>query len=222
MENQAKDIAEYISNGWSVSDLHVLEVSGFYELHGREMSVKSIRSKHIDCKYGWMWPFESEEEYLVSFLWSKDWWAEKESVYHNTRREVLKSIETNELSKMLWDKRRSWEEWSELVKLFEKEINARSSYGTTLERVDLGKLKSEVDILDVVQHYVWDIRYRPWSLIRCPLPDHNDGTASMSVKSDKWYFKCFWCGKWWSAIDFIMLMDGCSIKDAINKLKSFV
>lgn len=88
-------------------------------------------------------------------------------------------------------------------------------------KIDLDKLKETIDIVEVIRHYIGDFRYRPWGLIKCPLPAHKDKTSSFSINQQRWRFKCFWCQKWWSQIDFIMLMDGCDIKTAITKLSHF-
>lgn len=86
------------------------------------------------------------------------------------------------------------------------------------DKIDLQKLKESVDIVDLIHHYVGDFRYRPWALIKCPLPAHKDWTSSFSINQKRWLFRCFGCNKGWSQIDFIMQMDWCDIKTAINKL----
>lgn len=109
------------------------------------------------------------------------------------------------------------------VRLIERTMKDRTmaKMGIVPEKIDLQKLKEAVDIVDLIRSYTGDFRYRPWALIKCPLPDHKDGTSSFSINQRRWLFKCFGCQKGWSQIDFIMLMDGCDIKTAITKLSHF-
>ncbi len=89
------------------------------------------------------------------------------------------------------------------------------------DKIDLQKLKEAVDIVDLIRSYTGDFRYRPWALIKCPLPAHKDWTSSFSINQKRWLFKCFGCQKGWSQLDFIMLMDWCDLKTAITKLSHF-
>lgn len=109
------------------------------------------------------------------------------------------------------------------IRLIERTMKDRAmeKMWVVQEKIDLQKLKESVDIVDLIRSYTGDFRYRPWSLIKCPLPNHKDGTPSFSINQNRWRFKCFWCQKLWSQIDFIMLMDGCDIKTAITKLSHF-
>src|SRR5208282_285743 len=55
-------------------------------------------------------------------------------------------------------------------------------------------------------------------------PFHGENTPSFAIKveegAEKFY--CQGCGKGGSVIDFVVLMDKCTLKDAINKLKAMV
>ena len=99
----------------------------------------------------------------------------------------------------------------------EQELKRRTY---TWDQTDLNELKARVSISDVVAYYIPSYgSMRKWSNIKCPF--HNDSTASMHVYEQTNTFKCFWCQAGWTAIDFIMKSEECSLRDAINKLKSF-
>lgn len=106
------------------------------------------------------------------------------------------------------------------ILLMDRELRQRSDDKKT-SKIDLAELKNRVDILEVVQAYTNIWRYKPGQLIKCPLPDHKDKTASCMIyqKTNQWH--CHGCHQWWSQIDFIMLMTWCSISDAIKKLSNF-
>lgn len=106
------------------------------------------------------------------------------------------------------------------IEVFDREIRNRSSEKKK-NQVDLGELKAKIDIVEVVQSYVSLGRYKPGQLIKCPLPMHKDKTASCMLyqKNNTWH--CHGCHNWWSQLDFIMLMTGCSLPDAIKKLSNF-
>jgi hypothetical protein len=52
---------------------------------------------------------------------------------------------------------------------------------------------------------------------RCPLPQHNDKTASLHVYRDNHAY-CFGCGKRASAIDIYMALHSCDFKTAVKAL----
>lgn len=106
------------------------------------------------------------------------------------------------------------------IEVFDREIRNRSSEKKK-NQVDLGELKAKIDIVEVVQSYVSLGRYKPGQLIKCPLPMHKDKTASCMLyqKNNTWH--CHGCHQGWSQLDFIMLMTGCSLPDAIKKLSNF-
>ena len=54
--------------------------------------------------------------------------------------------------------------------------------------------------------------------IVCPAADHADKDASCMINTDKNLFQCLGCGKAGSAIDFVMMVEGCSLKRAISIL----
>ena len=89
------------------------------------------------------------------------------------------------------------------------------------DQIDLVELKNRVSILEVIESYTSIGRYRPWQLIKCMMPKHQDKTQSFMIyeKENKYY--CFGCHAKWTQIDFIMAMENCSTKDAIKKLSKF-
>jgi 5S rRNA maturation endonuclease (ribonuclease M5) len=52
----------------------------------------------------------------------------------------------------------------------------------------------------------------------CPARDHNDTDASCYVNTNENVFKCHGCGKKGSSIDFVMMVEECSIGEAISKI----
>lgn len=57
-------------------------------------------------------------------------------------------------------------------------------------------------------------------MLKCPSPNHRDGTPSFSLETDG-RFNCFGCGiKGKGAIDFIMQTLDVSFKDALQELES--
>lgn len=53
-------------------------------------------------------------------------------------------------------------------------------------------------------------------MIRCPF--HDDRTPSCAINLDKKLFHCFGCGAQGTILDFIALMDSCSVADAAQQL----
>lgn len=165
-----------------------------------------------------IWPCKSEQEYLDSFLICN--WKELEyASYRNSRIEVLSTFTSPELSKMIWEQRKNWSD--NVAQAFERELNWRTMKDRP-EKEDLQKLKESVDIMDVVQHYVGQVRWRHWALLKCPFDEHKDKTSSFSVNQQRWFFKCFGCNRQWTQLDFIMNVEHCDLKAAIQKLKSFL
>lgn len=89
------------------------------------------------------------------------------------------------------------------------------------KEVDIEQVKLSVPIESIIESYGVSIPQGRMN-IACPLPDHKDGTPSFSINKQRNLFKCFWCGKWWSQIDFIKEMEKCDTQTAINKLLTFV
>lgn len=81
----------------------------------------------------------------------------------------------------------------------------------------LDQKKREISIVDVIQQVTW--KHLDQSLSRnipCMLPWHNDKTWSLHIYQHTNTFKCFWCQRWGSQVDFIREMKQCSVGEAIR------
>jgi len=86
------------------------------------------------------------------------------------------------------------------------------------EDIDLWLLKKTVELTNVMFAFWVKVNKTRYN-IKCPFPDHKDSSPSFKIYWNN--FKCFWCGRSWSQIDFIIWMTWCSLKDAIKKFKEF-
>lgn len=82
-------------------------------------------------------------------------------------------------------------------------------------------LESAINIVDLVSKYTslkkaW-VNYKA----SCPFPGHNEKTPSFIVSPSKQLAYCFWCHKWWGAIKFIMDIENCEYKEAIEILWNY-
>lgn len=79
-------------------------------------------------------------------------------------------------------------------------------------------LESSIDIIDLVSKYI--SLKKAWTNYKacCPFPWHNEKTPSFMVSPNKQLAYCFWCHKWWWAIKFVMDIENCEFKDAIEIL----
>ena len=59
---------------------------------------------------------------------------------------------------MIWEQRKNGSD--KVAQEFERELNGRTIKDRP-EKEDLQKLKESVDIMEVVQHYVGQVRWRP-------------------------------------------------------------
>lgn len=101
------------------------------------------------------------------------------------------------------------------IEELKKELKMRKSPDSV---IDLKELKAMVPIANVVRYYVPSYGMRHWN-IRCPFHEEKSGSLHVYEKTNSW--RCFGCNAWGSAIDFILLSDKCSMKQAIEKLKAF-
>lgn len=93
-----------------------------------------------------------------------------------------------------------------LVQTAEK--NCGSGWNQIMARLD------NLDIVDVVSHYVEVAN--PHRLIRCPI--HEDRTPSFKIYQNTNSFYCFGCMRGGAPINFIMLVEGVSFKEALKYL----
>lgn len=160
----------------------------------------------------------------VGYEWQAlAWYCYREEDNYDTycrhaKQRILDSMSDQDIWAIMKDKNREWDE--RVAKFFERELNHRKNPNQYVKD-NLNELKEQIDILTVVEHYIWSFRFRPRQLIKCPFPDHQDWTASLLINTKNNTFKCFGCQKWWSQVDFIMWIEKCDLKTAINKFKQF-
>jgi len=83
------------------------------------------------------------------------------------------------------------------------------------------ELESAIDIVELVNKYVslkksW-VNYKAV----CPFPGHSEKTPSFMVSPPKQLAYCFGCHKWGGAVKFIMDIENCDFKEAIEILGNF-
>lgn len=82
------------------------------------------------------------------------------------------------------------------------------------------ELENAVDIVDLVNRYT-NLK-KAWANYKavCPFPWHSEKTPSFIVSPSKQLAYCFWCHKWWGPLKFIMDIENCSFKEAVDILWS--
>lgn len=82
------------------------------------------------------------------------------------------------------------------------------------------QLEAAIDIKDLVSKYA-SIK-KAWVNYKavCPFPGHNEKTPSFVVSPAKQIAYCFGCHKGWGPIKFVMDIENCEFKDAIQILWS--
>lgn len=83
------------------------------------------------------------------------------------------------------------------------------------------ELEAAIDIVDLVWKYASlkksGVNYKAV----CPFPGHSEKTPSFMVSKSKQLAYCFGCHKWWWAVKFIMDIENCDFKEAIEILWNF-
>lgn len=81
-------------------------------------------------------------------------------------------------------------------------------------------LENSIDIVELVKKYT-NLK-KSWTNYKslCPFPWHNEKTPSFIVSPTKQIGYCFWCHRWWWPIKFIMDIENCSFKEAIDILSN--
>ena len=79
-------------------------------------------------------------------------------------------------------------------------------------------LENSIDIVKLVSSYTR--LKKAWANYKtvCPFPWHSEKTPSFVVSPAKQLAYCFWCNKWWWALKFIMDIENCEFKEAIEIL----
>jgi hypothetical protein len=57
-------------------------------------------------------------------------------------------------------------------------------------------------------------------LVKCPLPDHKDGSPSFAIYRRNQSFHCFGCHKSGSMVDFLMAYEGLDLGKAMRKFEA--
>ncbi|MDD6055586.1 MAG: DNA primase [Helicobacteraceae bacterium] len=86
--------------------------------------------------------------------------------------------------------------------------------GITKESIEA--LKNQLDILDVVSHYI-EVKKQGSSFKAC-CPFHQEKTPSFVVNANKGFYHCFGCGASGDSIKFVMEYEKLEFAEAIEKL----
>jgi DNA primase len=80
------------------------------------------------------------------------------------------------------------------------------------------QLKSQLDIVDVVSHYVRLKRVGAGASLTGLCPFHNEKTPSFNVHSVRQFYKCFSCDAKGDLINFVMQIEGMTFWEAVKLL----
>jgi len=80
------------------------------------------------------------------------------------------------------------------------------------------ELENSIDIVDLVSKYAKLKKVGGNYKSLCPFPGHSEKTPSFVVSQAKQIAYCFGCHKWWWPIKFIMDIENCEFKDAVEIL----
>ncbi len=80
------------------------------------------------------------------------------------------------------------------------------------------ELKLKNNIVDVVSSYATLTRSGGNHWARCPLPGHNERTASFAVNETGQFYHCFGCGRGGDIIKFVQEVDNLDFYDAVKVL----
>ena len=82
-------------------------------------------------------------------------------------------------------------------------------------------LEWAIDMVDLVWRYTKLRKAGMNYKALCPFPGHSEKTPSFMVSPTKQIAYCFWCHKWGWAVKFIMDIENCSFKEAIEILSNY-
>ena len=82
-------------------------------------------------------------------------------------------------------------------------------------------LESAIDIVDLVSKYTSLKKSGVNFKSNCPFPGHSEKTPSFMVSKSKQLWYCFGCHKWGGPVKFIMDIENCEFKEAIEILGNF-
>ncbi|PZM86622.1 DNA primase, partial [Candidatus Gracilibacteria bacterium] len=83
------------------------------------------------------------------------------------------------------------------------------------------ELEGAIDMVDLVGRYTKLKKSGTNYKALCPFPGHNEKTPSFMVSPTKQIGYCFGCHKGGGAVKFIMDIENCSFKEAIEILSNF-
>jgi len=82
------------------------------------------------------------------------------------------------------------------------------------------ELESNIDIVELVSRYATlkkaGVNYKTL----CPFSGHNEKTPSFMVSPTKQLAYCFWCHRGWGPVKFVMDIENCEFREAIEILSS--
>lgn len=79
---------------------------------------------------------------------------------------------------------------------------------------NIDEIKSAADIVDVVSEFI-TLKDKAGQKVAC-CPFHNEKTPSFKINKEKKFYKCFGCGKYGDAIDFLMQYKNINYIEAIK------
>lgn len=82
------------------------------------------------------------------------------------------------------------------------------------------KLKNQIDIVDIIEHYL-PVK-KMGANYKCVCPFHDDRNPSMSISQSKQIFHCFACKAGGDAIKFVMDYEKLTYPEAIKRIASLV
>lgn len=82
------------------------------------------------------------------------------------------------------------------------------------------KLKNQIDIVDIIEHFV-PVK-KMGANYKCVCPFHDDKNPSMSISQSKQIFHCFACKAGGDAIKFVMDYEKLTYPEAIERIASLV
>lgn len=83
--------------------------------------------------------------------------------------------------------------------------------------IDVQGLRDRVDIVEIVRRYVPALRKSGSEWEAC-CPFHEERTASFYVSPSKQFVHCFGCGAHHDVVGFLMRIEGCDFKAAVERL----
>ena len=82
------------------------------------------------------------------------------------------------------------------------------------------KLKNQIDIVDIIEHFV-PVK-KMGANYKCVCPFHDDKNPSMSISQSRQFFHCFACKAGGDAIKFVMDYEKLTYPEAIERIASLV